>query len=110
MAKAYYAKLRIFNDGGRDVLVMPDKGKPDGFIIQSGKPLEITLIDLSTDGKSVSPVLFNGTDKETGLPFLINNRQRPYNVTAVESQLEYTDLQINPPGKVFIYLFFALAL
>lgn len=98
MAKAYYAKLRIFNDGGRDALLMPDKGKPEGFIIQSGKPMEITLIDLSTDGKSVSPVLFNATDLETKLPFLINNSPLAVRVVPVESQIEYTDLQINPPG------------
>lgn len=102
-AKAYYARVRIYNDVGRDALLLPDKGKADGFMIHSGRPLEITLIDLSTDGKSVAPVFFNASDFETKMPFLINNSPRPHEITPTESQVEYTDLILTSPGMFKSY-------
>ena len=87
------------NDAGRTVTLLPDKGRPEGFVIQPSKPLEITLIDLSTDGRSVAPVEFNATDSETGLPLLINNMNQPVPITPIESQADYTDIVITVPGR-----------
>ena len=78
---------------------MPDKGRPEGFIIQPNKPLEISLVDLSTDGRSVAPVYFNASDAETGLPLLVNNNNQPVPITPSESQSDYTDIVITVPGK-----------
>ena len=86
------------NDAGRTVRLTPDKGRVEGFIVQPDKPLEITLIDLSTDGKSVAPVYFNATDAETGLLLLVNNNNQPVPITPSESQADYTDIVITVPG------------
>ena len=60
--------------------------------------MEITLIDLSTDGRSVAPVDFTALDAETGLLLLVNNNLQPVPITPVESQTEYTDIVITAPG------------
>ena len=99
MAKAYYAILRVSNDAGRTAKLQPDKGKPEGFLIQPNKPMEITLIDLSTDGKSVAPVYFNASDVDIGLSLLINNNIHPHAITPVESPTDYIDLVITSPCK-----------
>ena len=98
-AKAYSSILRVNNDAGKTVTLVPDKGRPEGFIIQPNKPLEITLVDLSTDGRSVAPVFFNASDAETGLPLLVNNNNQPVPITPSESQSDYTDIVITVPGK-----------
>ena len=97
-AKAYSAILRVSNDAGRTARLIPDKGHAEGFIVQPGKPLEITLVDLSSDGHSVAPVFFNASDAETGLSLLINNNNQPVPITPSESQADYTDLVITVPG------------
>lgn len=99
-AKAYSAILRVNNDAGRTIKLMPDKGRAEGFIVQPSKPLEITLVDLSTDGRSVAPVYFNASDAETRLPLLVNNNNQPVPITPSESQADYTDLVITVPGTL----------
>ena len=100
-AKAYSAILRVNNDAGRTARLIPDKGHSEGFIVQSGKPLEITLVDLSTDGHSVAPVYFNASDAETGLPLLVNNNNQAVPITPSESQSDYTDIVITVSGMPY---------
>ena len=90
--------MRVNNDVGRTARLIPDKGHNEGFIVQPGKPLEITLVDLSTDGRSVAPVYFTSSDAETGLPLLVNNNNQPVAITPSESQADYTDIVITVSG------------
>lgn len=69
--------------------------------------MEITLIDLSTDGKSVSPVFFNVSDVATGMPLLINNNGKPHEILPTENQSEYIDLIITSPGEFLLGFFSA---
>ena len=98
MAKGYYARMRVYNDMRRDALLVPNKGKPDGFTVRAGKKLEVTLIDLSTDGKTVSPVLMSAYDKETGMRIGINNNGSTILVQPTAQQNEYIDLVLLAPG------------
>lgn len=102
MAKGYYARMRVYNDMKRDALLVPNKGKPDGFTVRAGKKLEITLIDLSTDGKTVSPVLMSAYDKETGMRIGINNNGSVMTVQPTAEQNDYIDLVLLAPGKILI--------
>uniref|UniRef100_A0A7M5VBW7 Uncharacterized protein n=1 Tax=Clytia hemisphaerica TaxID=252671 RepID=A0A7M5VBW7_9CNID len=98
MAKGYYARMRVYNDMKRDALLVPNKGKPDGFTVRAGKKLEITLIDLSTDGKTVSPVLMSAYDKETGMRIGINNNGSVMTVQPTAEQNDYIDLVLLAPA------------
>jgi len=103
MAKGYYARMRVYNDMKRDALLVPDKGNPDGFTVRAGKKLEITLIDLSTDGKTVSPVLMSAYDKETGMRIGINNNGSAIMIQPTVQQDDYIDIVLLAPGKNNFY-------
>ena len=98
MAKGYYARMRVYNDMRRDALLIPDKGKPDGFTVRAGKKLEITLIDLSTDGKTVSPVVMSAYDKETSMRININNNGSTTMIQPTVQQTDYIDLVLLAPA------------
>ena len=99
MARGYHARMRIYNDMKRDALLVPDKGNPDGFIIHAGKNLEISLIDLSTDGKTVAPITMNAYDAETRTRIKINNDAGSIQILPT-LETEYKDLVLSAPGII----------
>ena len=105
-AKIYYASIRVSNQAGRQILVVPDKGNPQGFKIDADSTLEVTLMSMSTDGAIIKPVMFRAKDADTMTPFLINYKDTPYPVKPLDNKKEFANLVVSVPGECrCLYLF-----
>lgn len=98
-AKIFYAPIHITNDAGRDIIVKPSKGNQKGFHMIPRSTLEVTLMSMSTDGKTPTPVTFTAMDYHTKTPLEINNSPRAFPVTARETMDQFTTMAVSVPSK-----------
>ncbi|KAF1745547.1 hypothetical protein MXB_4000 [Myxobolus squamalis] len=110
-SKAVITNLRVINDFGRVIRLIPNKGMipSDGLLIKQGNKYQIlSLIDLPSKNPSIetknTPVKSNSAsqqislyaeDYEHGIPLYINNRPSPYTFKTDKTYDDYINVIIS---------------